>query len=79
MLKAAYKNASDKKTFVWTLDEWRAKCGKVLASKDIDGTLLDSAHRLPSANREAVQFAGEKRLADSRLTRECTRAVLHET
>ena len=34
MLKAAYKNASDKKTFVWTLDEWRAKCGKVLASKD---------------------------------------------
>ena len=120
VLKAAYKNASDKKTFVWTLDEWRAKCGKVLASMDIDGTLLDSAHRLPSANREAVQFAakngaaiclmsarppravfpirdalgvdgplacgggglvlaGEKRLADSRLTRECTRAVLHET
>lgn len=120
VLKAAYKNASDKKTFVWTLDEWRAKCGKVLASKDIDGTLLDSAHRLPPANREAVQFAakngaaiclmsarppravfpirdalgvdgplaccggglilaGEKRLADSRLTRECTRAVLHET
>ena len=34
VLKAAYKNASDKKTFVWTLDEWRAKCGKVLASKD---------------------------------------------
>ena len=27
-------DASDKKTFVWTLDEWRAKCGKVLASKD---------------------------------------------
>ena len=25
---------NDKKTFVWTLDEWRAKCGKVLASKD---------------------------------------------
>ena len=23
VLKAAYKNASDKKTFVWTLDEWR--------------------------------------------------------
>lgn len=34
VLKAAYKNASDKKTFVWTLDEWRAKCGKVLAGKD---------------------------------------------
>lgn len=34
VLKAAYKNASDKKTFVWSLDEWRAKCGKVLASKD---------------------------------------------
>ena len=33
VLKAAYKNASDKKTFVWTLDEWRAKCGKVLASR----------------------------------------------
>ena len=93
---------------------------RTLASMDIDGTLLDSAHRLPSANREAVQFAAkngaaiclmsarppravfpirdalgvdgplaccgggliladEKRLADSRLTRECTRAVLHET
>lgn len=91
-----------------------------LLCMDIDGTLLDSAHRLPPANREAVQFAakngaaiclmsarppravfpirdalgvdgplaccggglilaGEKRLADSRLTRECTRAVLHET
>ena len=34
VLKAAYKNASDKKTFVWSLDEWRVKCGKVLASKD---------------------------------------------
>lgn len=91
-----------------------------LLCMDIDGTLLDSAHRLPSANREAVQFAakngaaiclmsarppravfpirdalgvdgplaccggglilaGKKRLADSRLTRECIRAVLHET
>ncbi|MDR3766251.1 MAG: PTS sugar transporter subunit IIB [Butyricicoccus sp.] len=34
VLKAAYKNASDKKTFVWTLDHWRAKCQKVLESKD---------------------------------------------
>lgn len=34
VLKAAYKNASSKKTFVWTLDDWRKKCGKVLASKD---------------------------------------------
>lgn len=78
VLKAAYKNASDKKTFVWTLDEWRAKCGKVLASMDIDGTLLDSAHRLPSANREAVQFAAKNGAAIC-LTLECTRAVLHET
>lgn len=34
VLKAAYKNASDKKTFVWTLADWRAKCQKVLDSKD---------------------------------------------
>lgn len=26
---------------------------------DIDGTLLDSGHRLPSANRETVQFAAK--------------------
>lgn len=91
-----------------------------LLCMDIDGTLLNSAHKLPPANREAVQsaakngvticlmsarppravfpirdalgvdgplvccgggfiLADEKRLADSRLTRECTRAVLHET
>ena len=34
VLKAAYKNASDKKTFVWTMEEWQAKKEKVLASKD---------------------------------------------
>jgi len=34
VLKAAYKNASDKKTFVWTLADWQAKKEKVLASKD---------------------------------------------
>ncbi len=34
VLKAAYKSASGKKTFVWTIDEFAAKCGKVLASKD---------------------------------------------
>lgn len=34
VLKAAYKNACEKKTFVWTLDEWRQKCQKVLESKD---------------------------------------------
>lgn len=34
VLKAAYKSASGKKTFVWTLEEFQAKCGKVLASKD---------------------------------------------
>ena len=33
-LKAAYKNASGKKTFVWTYDEWKEKCQKVLDSKD---------------------------------------------
>lgn len=87
---------------------------------DIDGTLLNSAHKLPPANREAVQSAakngvticlmsarppravfpirdalgvdgplvccggglilsGKKRMADSRLTRACAQAVLHET
>lgn len=34
VLKAAYKSASGKKTFVWTLEEFAAKCEKVLASKD---------------------------------------------
>lgn len=34
VLKAAYKSASGKKTFVWTLEEFQEKCGKVLASKD---------------------------------------------
>ncbi len=34
VLKAAYKNASDKKTFVWSLADWQAKKEKVLASKD---------------------------------------------
>lgn len=34
VLKAAYKSASGKKTFVWTLEEFQAKCGKVIASKD---------------------------------------------
>ena len=34
VLKAAYKSASGKKTFVWTIEEWRQKCQKVLDSKD---------------------------------------------
>lgn len=34
VLKAAYKSASDKKTFVWTIDAWQKKKEKVLASKD---------------------------------------------
>lgn len=34
VLKAAYKNASNKKTFVWTYAEWKEKCQKVLDSKD---------------------------------------------
>ena len=91
-----------------------------LLCMDIDGTLLNSAHKLPPANREAVQSAakngvticlmsarppravfpirdalgvdgplvccggglilsGKKRMADSRLTRACAQAVLHET
>ena len=33
-LKSAYKSASNKKTFVWTLEEFKAKSEKVLASKD---------------------------------------------
>lgn len=35
VLKAAYKSASGKKTFVWTYEEWKQKCSKVLQSKDI--------------------------------------------
>lgn len=34
VLKAAYKSASGKKTFVWSLGEFREKCAKVLASND---------------------------------------------
>lgn len=34
VLKAAYKNASDKKTFVWTLEDWQKKKDKVVASPD---------------------------------------------
>jgi len=34
VLKQAYKSASDKKTFVWGVDEFIAKSQKVLASKD---------------------------------------------
>lgn len=34
VLKAAYKAASDKKTFVWTLADWQKKRDKVVASND---------------------------------------------
>jgi PTS system mannose-specific IIB component len=34
VLKQAYKSASDKKTFVWGVDEFLAKSPKVIASKD---------------------------------------------
>ncbi len=34
VLKKAYKSASGKKTFVWTMEEWREKCQKVIESKD---------------------------------------------
>ena len=34
VLSAAYKNACDRKTFVWTMEAWQQKKEKVLASKD---------------------------------------------
>ena len=34
VLKGAYKNASDKKTFVWTIEDWQAKKEKVVASDE---------------------------------------------
>ena len=34
VLKRAYKSASEKKTFVWTLEAFQQKCQKVLDSKD---------------------------------------------
>ena len=50
VLKAAYKNASDKKTFVWTMADWQAKKEKVLASQDqyflITKSPVDMAHVL---------------------------------
>ena len=33
-LKAAYKSAAGKKTFIWTYEDWKKKCQKVLDSKD---------------------------------------------
>ena len=33
-LKAAYKSASEKKTFVWTMEDWQKKKDKVVASND---------------------------------------------
>ena len=32
VLKAAYKSASGKKTFVWTMEDWKKKCQKVIDS-----------------------------------------------
>lgn len=32
VLKAAYKSASGKKTFIWTMEDWKKKCRKVLDS-----------------------------------------------
>ncbi|MBB5335013.1 PTS system mannose/fructose/N-acetylgalactosamine-transporter subunit IIB [Pectinatus brassicae] len=32
VLKAAYKSASGKKTFVWTMEAWQKKCQKVVES-----------------------------------------------
>lgn len=32
VLKSAYKSASSKKTFIWTMEEWQKKCQKVLDS-----------------------------------------------
>ena len=34
VLKAAYKSASGKKTFVWTMEAWQKKSQKVLDSQD---------------------------------------------
>lgn len=34
VLKAAYKAASGKKTFVWTIEDFKNKCQKVIESKD---------------------------------------------
>lgn len=34
VLKAAYKSASGKKTFVWSLEDFKAKSDKVIKSKD---------------------------------------------
>lgn len=34
VLKSAYKSASGKKTFIWTMEAWEKKCQKVLESDD---------------------------------------------
>lgn len=34
VLKSAYKSASGKKTFIWTMEDWKKKCQKVLDSND---------------------------------------------
>ena len=37
VLKSAYKSASGKKTFVWSLDEFQAKCEKFSPAKTTGG------------------------------------------
>ena len=48
VLKGAYKSASDKKTFVWAVDEFIAKAPKVLESKDDMKKILVDAGIVPS-------------------------------
>ena len=45
VLKAAYKSASGKKTFVWTLEEFKEKSKKVLESKDMEKILVEQGFR----------------------------------
>ena len=37
VLKAAYKSASGKKTFVWTMEAWQKKCQKLIAGSTGSG------------------------------------------
>ena len=74
VLKGAYKSASDKKTFVWGVDEFIAKSKKVIESKDNYSSSSDPATIVPAQSSSATTSPlPRKRL---RLSRQSPRPVM---
>ena len=59
VLKAAYKSASGKKTFVWTMADWEKKCQKVLDS-DTRYFLITKNRYEEDPGRSAFYLRGEE-------------------